>query len=216
MCPKPQLLSIYMDGELPSPWKEKMESHLSQCSECRERFEKFKRLKELLKKDTHQARSIADQVIENRGLSEEQPAEIEAAKNRVWHNMELRLHSCVGKPFLYSTYKSRSSLLQKRLSIPLPAAAAAAVVLIILGTLLYRGDFSSMSSESAVKTGIILAVEEELPAIIPAADMNSVIQYLGSERANIILLELPPGRNFSRTGEPAIVNAANYNTRRDH
>jgi anti-sigma factor RsiW len=218
MCPDPQFLSIYMDGELPSPWKEKMEAHLSKCSVCKEKFENFTRLQELFKKDTRQVRTIADREAANTERhSEEKPVEsIEEAKNRVWHNMEVRLHSRAGRLPFNSSGQFHTGLWRKRLSIPMPAAAAAAVVLTVLAALWYRGGFNPMSPETAAKTSIILAVEEELPAIIPAADMNSVIQYLGAEKANIILLELPPGRNFSRTGDPAIINAANYNSRRFH
>jgi anti-sigma factor RsiW len=38
------MLSLYYDGELPSPWKEKLETHLEACSPCRERLEQFRRL----------------------------------------------------------------------------------------------------------------------------------------------------------------------------
>jgi len=34
MCPDRQLISLHVDGELPSPWKEKLESHLSSCPRC--------------------------------------------------------------------------------------------------------------------------------------------------------------------------------------
>ena len=34
MCPDRQLISLYLDGELPSPWKEKLESHLGECASC--------------------------------------------------------------------------------------------------------------------------------------------------------------------------------------
>jgi hypothetical protein len=38
------MLSLYYDGELPSPWKEKLEAHLEGCSSCGERLEQFRRL----------------------------------------------------------------------------------------------------------------------------------------------------------------------------
>jgi anti-sigma factor RsiW len=38
------MLSLYYDGELPSPWKEKLEIHLEGCSPCRERLEQFRQL----------------------------------------------------------------------------------------------------------------------------------------------------------------------------
>lgn len=35
ICPDKDLYSVYVDGELPSPWKEKLEAHLNDCAECR-------------------------------------------------------------------------------------------------------------------------------------------------------------------------------------
>jgi anti-sigma factor RsiW len=44
MCPDRQILSVYLDGELPSPWKEEMETHLTRCPECRAKLEQYRRL----------------------------------------------------------------------------------------------------------------------------------------------------------------------------
>jgi len=41
MCPDRQILSVYFDGELDSPWKEKFENHLKTCFSCREHLEAY-------------------------------------------------------------------------------------------------------------------------------------------------------------------------------
>jgi len=130
---------------------------------------------------------------------------MEAAKDRVWRKMEF------GRRF-----NSRSRLWQRRLSIPLPAAAAAAAVIIaILAAVWIRGGLPNLSPNPVSIANIILASEEEeMPGIIPAADMNGVLQYLGSDGTDIIVLRLPESRNFNRSGEPTIVKAADYSRRR--
>ena len=35
ICPDTSLYSAYVDGEVPSPWKEKLEEHLASCEKCR-------------------------------------------------------------------------------------------------------------------------------------------------------------------------------------
>jgi anti-sigma factor RsiW len=35
MCPNGELLSAYLDGEIPSPWKEKLAAHVDSCESCR-------------------------------------------------------------------------------------------------------------------------------------------------------------------------------------
>jgi len=207
MCPDPQLLSIYLDGELPSPWKEKMESHLAKCLECREKLENFRQLHELFKKDTHIKRTFVEKMRTEDETSEPvflEPEILEAAKDRVWRGMVCR-----------QRFRQRAALWRRRLSIPLPAAAVAIVLVILAALWLYRG-FPGQRNEAGARANFILASEEEMPGIIPAADMNGVLQYLGVDGTgtDIIIMRLPESRNFNRFGEPAIIRAADYSGRR--
>lgn len=40
-CPDSDLYSAYADGEVPSPWKEKLEAHLASCQQCKKTAERF-------------------------------------------------------------------------------------------------------------------------------------------------------------------------------
>jgi anti-sigma factor RsiW len=73
MCPDRQLVSLYVDGELPSPWKEKLESHLSSCTSCSETA------------DTFRALSARMQSLPAAGLEE--------ARARVWNAVSRDLAS---------------------------------------------------------------------------------------------------------------------------
>jgi len=206
MCPDPQLLSIYIDGELPSPWKEKMESHFSQCSGCREKLDNLQRLHELLKKDTSAKQTIVDKnAADAKGsdsAAEHEREFMEEAKTRVWQKLESRRR-----------FKSSAGLWQRRLSVPLPAAAAAAVIIALLAGLWVRDGRvknSRFAQQPQEPVNFILAAEDEFPGIIPAADISGVLQYLTSDGKDVIILRLPESRNFSRTGEPAIIRAADY------
>jgi hypothetical protein len=219
MCPDPQLLSIYMDGELPSPWKEKMEAHIEKCSVCRGNYENFKKLQEYFKKDKNQRRVIVERAVNEDGkpaelnaagepVIKEQPLSdydfMEKSKERVWRNLSAR-----GRV----TGKRRANMWGRSLTVPIPAAAAAAVVLAVLAVLLFRTGFSGQSNDFNTRSNFIFAAEEEeMPGLIPTADMNGVLQYLGMENSDVIILQLPESRNFSRTGEPAMVRAADYKT----
>lgn len=43
-CPDSDLFSAYVDGEVPSPWSEKLEKHIASCSKCAERTNRYKYL----------------------------------------------------------------------------------------------------------------------------------------------------------------------------
>lgn len=190
MCPDRQILSVYVDGELPSPWKEKMEGHLSRCLRCRELLERYR-----------PPSLFAGAVPVER---------IAAVHERVWHRIEARIAAGGNS----SKWKSaaRGVFWERRLSVPLPAVAAAAAVLFIAFTLLWT--WKPAASVSA--PDMTLASEElDAPGIVPVSNMGDVLQYLGSrDSGDILILRLPESRNFISSGEPAIIKAADYPRRK--
>ena len=190
MCPDRQLLSVYFDGELPSPWKEKMESHIAGCLSCREHLEAYGRLSP----GSFPADAAAD------------AGAIEAARDRVWKTLEPRI-SPAQPAARIMTFSS--GLWQRRLSIPIPAAAAIAVLFIALAVMTIIRQ-----PNTAVRPGMVLASETDFDAagIIPLASMEEVLQQLAGGRDNgeVLIIRLPESRNFTSYGEPAIINAADY------
>jgi len=210
MCPDPQILSIYTDGELPSPWKEKMESHLAECSACKEKYKNFKSLQELFQKSTHNERTFVERTSGH--IPEEQRSEqelMEEAKEKVWKRLQSRRRPVQR---FYS-----NNVWQRKISVPLPAAAAAAIIIALMAAVWMRGGsannnsgFASIPVENTGKTSFTISAEEEIPSIIPTADLKSVLQYLGGDHGDIIILQLPESSNFLRSGEPAMIRAADY------
>jgi hypothetical protein len=169
-------------------------------------------MQELFRKDTTQRRTIVER---EGGLAEAAAMErelMEASKEKVWKRLESRRRF---RPVVRQT----SNVWQRRFSIPLPAAAAAAVILVFVAAFWIRGgsaDNTNYASipfiESVERTNFILAAEEQIPGVIPAGDISSVLQYLGAGDTNIIILQLPESKNFFRAGEP-VIRAADYTRR---
>ncbi|MDR1858571.1 MAG: hypothetical protein LBQ69_03790 [Treponema sp.] len=105
-CPDRQLLSVYFDGELPSPWKEKVAGHVAGCPSCTERLAGFDRLRQSI-------------------CAEPTDGEIMAAQDKVWQQLGLGARKG-------ARVVRFGGLWQRRVSIPLPAAAAAALLLVAL------------------------------------------------------------------------------------
>ena len=190
LCPDRQLLSVYFDGEMPSPWKEKMESHIAGCPECARQLEAYRRV----------SQAAADDVSA-------EDAEMEAVKERVWRKLEQRT-GMAGSAAAWPAAARGRAVWRRRISVPLPAAAAAIVLFIALALVI-----TLRIAGSADSSGMTLAAETEFdaPGIIPASNMESVLQYLGSrDNGEIIILRLPESRNFVNYGEPAIIKAADY------
>jgi len=189
VCPDRQLLSVYFDGELPSPWKEKMETHLAGCPACTRRLEAYRR------------------ASLGKTASAEGDAELGLARERVWQRLDQRMGADT-PPARPRTVRRGAAAWRRSVSIPLPAAAAVFVLLVALALLLV---LRATSTEGL--SGITFASDAEIdaPGIIPVADMEDVLQYLGSrDNGDIIILRLPESRNFVNYGEPAIIKAADY------
>jgi anti-sigma factor RsiW len=135
MCPDRQIISVYADGELPSPWKEKLETHLSTCRTCSERLASYRGISGLLHDTQAQAEALQ--------------ADVQAAADRVRN----RLSSPVDRaPSLYRP------LWRRNISIPLPAAAAAAVLIVLLSLVFVRRQ----PNVEAV-AGINLDIQDTVP-----------------------------------------------------
>ena len=103
MCPDRQLLSLHLDGEMPSPWKEKLESHLASCPACSSAL------------DAYRGVSRAVSSVPSDGL--------EAAKARIWKNLA----------GLSAVPAARTpSPWRRRIAVPLPAAVAAVLAVALL------------------------------------------------------------------------------------
>ncbi|MGP1454221.1 MAG: anti-sigma factor family protein [Treponema sp.] len=49
-CPNKELFSAYLDGEIPSPWKERLADHLQKCYECQKRYDSYQKLHTLMQR----------------------------------------------------------------------------------------------------------------------------------------------------------------------
>jgi hypothetical protein len=191
MCPDHQILSVYFDGEMPSPWKEKMASHLERCPQCRRQIESYR---------------LVSASVAGTGAALTDAARVKDARERIWRNLEER-----ARFRRHGVLIRGSSVWKRRISIPLPAAAAAAVLVVAMAALWVRRPV-----EPAVFPNVTLASGENLqePEIVPIADMNGVLQYLGREDSgDMLILRLPESSNFMSYGEPAILKATDYSRR---
>ncbi len=95
-CPDSDLYSAYVDNEVPSPWKEKLESHIASCADCKKRMERYQDIKNFLVADT-------------KTLS---PTELDASFARLSARRE------------FSKPRQATAWVQTSIRIPIPALAA--------------------------------------------------------------------------------------------
>jgi anti-sigma factor RsiW len=109
MCPDRQILSVYFDHELASPWKEKLEAHVSGCPECGARLEAYKKTRAFL---PGAERSM-----------------LKAAEKRIWGNLAPLAE-------IYRKTPAVRRFWGGSVTLPFPLAAAAGLVLVTAFALL--------------------------------------------------------------------------------
>jgi len=87
----------------------------------------------------------------------------------------------------------------------LPAAIAAIFAVAII-TALVTGPLFRTSETS------IADIRSDIRPAIPVTDMGSILRYLETQDSSgeIIIIKLPDTSDFSFSGEPALVRAADY------
>ena len=189
MCPKRKIISLHCDGEIPSPWKEKMEAHLESCPECRAVLTEYGYLGKYLQ-----------------GASEDV---VSVAKERVWKKLTAPELIIPAPEPMHIKPKSRPW--NTHITLPLPVAAAAAFV--IVASFVFVG-ISALNRTPPPPQVISAGMNLDDQGIVPISDMASVIQYISNQGlGDYMVIRLPESQSFSRSGEPVLINAADYSRR---
>ena len=179
-----------------------MEAHLGSCPECRAVLNTYGRIGESLRElpGTPQSRET-----------------LEAAQERVWKKLTAPGTST-------ASWQDRGSLPHdawikgpgfplryRSVTLPLPVAAAAILLIIASFALIGIRGLRGAPSQNAVAAATLELGDQ---GILPIQDITEVLQYLSSQdNGDFMVIRLPESRKFSRIGEPALINAADYSRR---
>jgi hypothetical protein len=186
MCPDRDLISAYTDGEVPSPWRERLEEHIASCSDC-----------------AALAASYADLSASLR--AEAESGEV-AALARGRARLDALLAEMPASPFPRAVprFAGLRAALGRSVALPLPFAAAVALLVLVLGgattMLALRHDRGSPMQQ--------IASGEIDPHLAKPASMDELLRYLNSNDGQVQLtINLPPGANFGSAGKPVIMRS---------
>ncbi|MDR2743071.1 MAG: hypothetical protein LBB98_13090 [Treponema sp.] len=199
MCPDRQILSVYHDREIPSPWKEKMELHLAGCPDCRAVLAKMEELSAAMREDPAYKAGFSSQE----------------AGERVWNNALAGLSRPGQAPGPAIRRKMPRRIWNRSVTIPLPAVVAAAVFFVIAFTLVLVNRPSTSDKIPDMETAISAGMDLDTPGVVPVSNMNDVLRYLGQDNSgtDFMIIRLPETKHFMSAGEPAIIRAADYSRR---
>ncbi len=115
-CPDKDLYSAYVDGELPSPWKEKLESHFENCTDCKKLLKKYQRIQVLMQNSSTPQLNLEDSFLK-----------LQARKQKAEFTKRIDFTQTEEKPNWFST----------TVKIPMPLVVAAAMFLFVFTPILF-------------------------------------------------------------------------------
>ena len=214
-CPDSDLYSAYVDGEIPSPWKEKLAAHLTVCPSCKHREMQYRMLAEQLR----------------RGMAPSPGIDLESSFLR----LEARRRSTLGAKKL-AAERFNPAWTRSSVRIPLPALAAMFLAALFLpvyftlksssgtagstqvATILPAGT-SSMTNIGQTVKSLATSVPVYSPDLLPYAKTDTILSANSQQLftilgfasqfesatelfpdAEIIIIKLPDLTRFSNTG----------------
>lgn len=187
MSPEKDFISAYLDGEVPSPWKERLEKSINEDPQFRELYESHSNVHRTLG-----------------GLPE---PDFAAARSRVWRKLEERLET-VPRLEWELERKPRApvvSIWRRRVAVPLPVAvAAAAIVVLFTAFTLFRFVEGSGSNGAVMAQSV-----EGLNVTVNVKDVEQLLDILnGQNKIREVKIELPEPHQFKLMGEPLLLRAS--------
>jgi Predicted transmembrane transcriptional regulator (anti-sigma factor) len=190
MCPDRDLISSYVDGEVPSPWRERLEEHFASCPSCAALAARYAEL--------------------GKELRNSAPFDETQALARGRERLDLLLRDIPADDTAYAFAREKrffASLWSHSVHLPLPLAAAAAILVLLLGGATAMLAFRPGRSDSirTIASGEIPA--QAIPAAQPAS-MDELLRYLDSSAGQVTLtINLPTGTTFGTAGKPVIMRS---------
>lgn len=225
-CPDTDLYSAYVDGEVPSPWKEKLESHMASCPTCRKHVERYRLIARGMKEGL--APVALDMEASFARLSARIASRQSVARQQVARQSVVRQQ--VARPIagILSLSKAHDWI---RYSVKLPVAGLAAMFLAaivlpsvtVIGLLGKRDDGTQLAAASQSESSRLKAlaptnevyspdlstpVSQSSSVIAPSDPLFTVVDYARKFSSNdelfsdadIIIIKLPKLTTFN---EPA-------------
>jgi len=122
MCPDKTLLTAYVDDEVPSPWKERIEMHLEQCAQCRERVAQCRALKAAL----HAADAVDEVQLQ------EVAQRIHGLLDNRLVNLSRTSHRNATLEKFLEKYPRLAMFGSRRISVPMPVLIASLLLFVFL------------------------------------------------------------------------------------
>jgi len=185
MSPEKDFISAFLDGEVPSPWKERLEKSIEQDSRFRALYESHAEVHRLLGE-----------------LPEPDFAE---ARSRVWEKLQESIESAPLPVRAGHRPGNPVPVWRRRVAVPLPVAVAAAAIVVVFAAFTIFRFVEGSGSNGAVMAQSV----EGLNVTVNVKDVEQLLDILnGQNKIREVKIELPEPHQFKLMGEPLLLRAS--------
>ena len=165
-CPNQDLLSAYIDGEIPFPWKGAIEQHLQQCVACKKIYGQYMMVHRYMQRTSAEAEFDAGASF----------AKLLEKRNAVLQN---KLQAQKQRWGLSSGERWFSSSVR----VPVPAAAAAVLVFVLMPLILFFRIEHTVNSVAAAQSSFTPIIPVSLEKQKPISEMDYGITQTNSNQS---------------------------------
>lgn len=180
MCPDEELLSSFLDDEVPSPWKERIEKHLLTCSACTTRLDRYRLLRLSL--------ANIESAEELNGISE--------AKIRIAESLTGKRHE--RGHYELSLLEWIQRILTTRVALPLPFLAAGIAVVVFIAGILFGAVRILPGSSRTIATSTRTIDTAQFGA-------EALASYMRQAQIQPVTIEMPGDAILGSYGNPVFV-----------
>jgi len=181
MCPDDALLSAFVDGEVPPPWKERMESHVAGCAACARKVSGMRALgTELRSLETGTEAAI-----------------LAAAKARIGASIDFGMSA---RPSGRSLAERILDFWSRRVALPMPALAAGLLAIVFFAGLTF-GIITPFAKASRLMASASTVISPN------SATLEMMAQYMKQSSVQPVMIEMPKESEFSQLGNPVVMTS---------
>ena len=192
-CPNKDLLSAYIDGEIPFPWKGTIEQHLQQCVACKKIYGQYELVHHYMQKPTAGAEFDAGASF----------AKLLEKRNAVLQN---KLQAQERRWGLNSGERWFSSSIR----IPVPAAAAAVLLFVLMPIALFFKIESTVNTVAAAQSSFTPIIPVSIEKQNPITEMDYGITQTNNNQGYAVSAKtINTNAKFFRVGKFARLYSKN-------
>lgn len=181
MCPDDALLSAFVDGEVPSPWKERMESHVAGCATCSRKVGDMRALGASL----HALETGTEEAI------------LSAAKARIGTSIDFGM---AGRSARRGIAERIRDFWSRRVALPMPALAAGLLAIVFFAGLTF-GIITPFAKASRLMASASTVISPD------SATLEMMAQYMKQSSVQPVMIEMPKESEFSQLGNPVVMTS---------